>query len=84
MNQRDRIRMIWSLILSYDYESDNGPYRDWKESLSPMDLAAQQKAEDKICSMLMRKCGRQHNDDVGPASADGYEIYDREVLDRGY
>jgi hypothetical protein len=71
MNQRDRIRMIWSMIQSYDFQLDNGSYRDWKNGLKPSELVKQEKAESKIFEILNTK------------TVNGHEIYDDEVFEKG-
>jgi len=69
MNQADRIKMIWSMIVSYDYESDNGAYRDYKRFLSEEERAKFAKAEHDIHTMIIKKV------------KDGHEIYDREAFE---
>ena len=71
MNQRDRIRMIWSMFQSYDFQLDNGSYRDWKCGLKPSELVKQEKAESKVFEILNTK------------TVNGHEIYDGEVFEKG-
>jgi|TARA_R110002051_G_scaffold124491_1_gene197783 hypothetical protein len=85
MKQRDRQRMIWALIKCYDYELDNGSYKDWKNGLNPSQLAKQEVAERVVFEKLQNLSGRNITVSAGKAQwmNKGDEICDQVLFHSG-
>ena len=56
--------MIWALIKCYDYELDNGSYKDWKNGLNPSQLAKQEVAERVVFEKLQNLSGMNKGDEI--------------------